>query len=542
MSHAVHYSIYNRRPSYLVPAAMHTRTLNAVRRLAEEVGSWQLFALLSSAALIFIVSYARHKTHINAPTVGVPPGIFGPWKASFLWMSHSEAFLREGVQKYLQSGTTFKISTPSRWLVLVTSRALIQEIKNDTSELSFHAAHQERLSLRYTFSQELYDNKYHLDIISKKLTHKLTTVIPEVLEEIAMALEENMNVNSEWTLIDNYDIMLKTISRTANKIFIGLPLCRKQDYLDAVVEFATRAATSSQTIDTFPDLLKPAVAWLITDNGAAFRAIVTDVGPLFVERKRTMEELGDRWAETPNDAIQWILDLAPPDSSIESMCMRILFLNFAAIHTSSMSITHVLLDLGAHPEFQEPLRQEIESVLREFGGWSKQALTKMKKMDSCIRESQRLNAIEIAPMIRKATKSQTLSDGTFLPKGTWVAVPASALHHSEHLYENPFVFDPFRYSRMREHPGQEAKHQLVNVDENNLGFGFGNHACPGRFFAANALKILLASIICNYDFKTSTNGRPENTYSGQSCFPDISKSLLFRERPDRVQSSANVFM
>jgi hypothetical protein len=55
------------------------------------------------------------------------------------------------------------------------------------------------------------------------------------------------------------------------------------------------------------------------------------------------------------------------------------------------AITHVLLDLAAHPEYQEPLREEVESVLQEFGGWSKQALTKMKKTDSILRESQRMN-------------------------------------------------------------------------------------------------------------------------------------------------------
>jgi cytochrome P450 len=55
------------------------------------------------------------------------------------------------------------------------------------------------------------------------------------------------------------------------------------------------------------------------------------------------------------------------------------------------AITHVLLDLAAHPEYQEPLREEVESVLQEFGGWSKQALTKMKKTNSVLRESQRMN-------------------------------------------------------------------------------------------------------------------------------------------------------
>jgi hypothetical protein len=39
------------------------------------------------------------------------------------------------------------------------------------------------------------------------------------------------------------------------------------------------------------------------------------------------------------------------------------------------------------------MRAEIESVLEAHGGWTKQALAKMKKVDSSLRESQRLNPV-----------------------------------------------------------------------------------------------------------------------------------------------------
>jgi hypothetical protein len=58
-------------------------------------------------------------------------------------------------------------------------------------------------------------------------------------------------------------------------------------------------------------------------------------------------------------------------------------------------MTQVLLDLAAYPEYQDPLKEEIETVLREFGGWKKQALTYMKKLDSVLRESQRMNGVAI---------------------------------------------------------------------------------------------------------------------------------------------------
>jgi cytochrome P450 len=77
--------------------------------------------------------------------------------------------------------------------------------------------------------------------------------------------------------------------------------------------------------------------------------------------------------------------------------------NFAAIHTSSMvipgpeltdlkSFTHLIYDLAGHPEYVEPLREEIEALLKEHG-WQKLTLMKMKKLDSFIKECLRLRMV-----------------------------------------------------------------------------------------------------------------------------------------------------
>jgi len=66
------------------------------------------------------------------------------------------------------------------------------------------------------------------------------------------------------------------------------------------------------------------------------KQLIHHVGPIFEERKKKMQMLGEKWTDRPNDAIQWILDSVPPgkESTIRQMSMRLLFFNFAAIHTS----------------------------------------------------------------------------------------------------------------------------------------------------------------------------------------------------------------
>ena len=54
---------------------------------------------------------------------------------------------------------------------------------------------------------------------------------------------------------------------------------------------------------------------------------------------------------------------------------------------------------------------------------------------------------------------------------------------------------------------------------------------PGRFFAANELKALLAYILLNYDIKLGGDGRrPPNLFYGTNVVPSVRAEVLFRKR------------
>ncbi|KAI5776568.1 cytochrome P450 [Geopyxis carbonaria] len=497
---------------------------------------WTSWVLLALAAAVAARVWHAWSVYVDVPAVGVPPGLLGPWKAALQWVTQSEMLLREGLRVHGPTGTTFKVSTPARYLVFITSPKLLAEIKDSEETLSFNAAGAERIQMQYTLHPSLQTDPYHLEIISKKMTQSLATVLPDVVQEITMAFEDGVEIGDEWTIVPIYNLMLQCVSRATNRLFVGLPLCRDPTYLSRVIAFASTLSRAGQTIDMFPSFLKPFAAWYVLDNGRAFATIMSDVGPLFTARRQP-------GAERKNDAIQWILDTAPPGATLTDMCRRILFLNFAAIHTSSITLTHALLDLASAPHHLAPLRKEIEESLKTYGGWTKPALTAMKKLDSVLRESQRLNGVTIGTVMRKATRATTLSDGTHLPRGTVVMSPASAIHHSPETYGDAAgKFDGFRWARMRETPGQEARHQAVSTDGTYLAFGHGRHACPGRFFAANELKVLLAYMIGNFDFELAEGdkaARPENRYYGLSCLPDFGTRLRFRRCEGGRESLVN---
>ena len=63
----------------------------------------------------------------------------------------------------------------------------------------------------------------------------------------------------------------------------------------------------------------------------------------------------------------------------------------------SQTATQLLYRLLANPEYLEPLREDVNAAIKEEG-WTKAGIDKMHKIDSFLRESQRLDGITTGPL------------------------------------------------------------------------------------------------------------------------------------------------
>lgn len=125
----------------------------------------------------------------------------------------------------------------------------------------------------------------------------------------------------------------------------------------------------------------------------------------------------------------------------------------------------------------------------------------------------------------------TLADGTHMPAGTMIAAPVRAMYDDPEFLENPEVFDGFRWSKLRQQKDQFNLHQFVTTSSSSLLFGHGSHACPGRFFAANEIQVMMVSLLLRYDFKyPEGETRPGNWNLAEMVMHDKSRSLLFKKR------------
>lgn len=71
--------------------------------------------------------------------------------------------------------------------------------------------------------------------------------------------------------------------------------------------------------------------------------------------------------------------------------------------------------------------------------------------------------------------------------------------------------------------------QLVTTNNaDQLHWGVGTHACPGRFFASYEIKLLMARILLNYDFKIYGMERPKDIATDIRVVPNPKAEVLFR--------------
>ena len=89
--------------------------------------------------------------------------------------------------------------------------------------------------------------------------------------------------------------------------------------------------------------------------------------------------------------LQWLTDLVEPHhKAVKDLSELQLLAAFVSIHTTTITFLNAILDLAAHQECIQPIRDEIEAVISSNNGVIDRAvLRKMRKTDSFFKESAR---------------------------------------------------------------------------------------------------------------------------------------------------------
>ncbi|KIL61336.1 hypothetical protein M378DRAFT_166987 [Amanita muscaria Koide BX008] len=322
----------------------------------------------------------------------------------------------------------FKLPMFSKWMIMVSGPQMINEIRSASDDyLSGVEAFRETFHIDLTLGVEPFQNQFHIEVVKLPLTRNIGFRLADIQDEIVTAFNVNIRLQgNEWTTVIAYSTIIDIVCRTSNRMFVGLPLCRNPDYLRLNKQLTIDVIKAAHILKFFPSFLRPTVARLLPYVNRGVQRGYKHLKPLFNDRLKQDACLGKDWPERPNDAISWIIEYSNPEQSnaqrIRTMVLSMLLINFTAIHTTTMALTHVLYDLATRPEYVQPMRDEVEVMIQEEG-WSKSAIGKMRKLDSFIKESLRLSNFFFFTMQRKVMKDFTFSNGVTIPAGNTIAAP-----------------------------------------------------------------------------------------------------------------------
>ncbi|XP_012640601.3 cytochrome P450 2J2-like [Microcebus murinus] len=199
-----------------------------------------------------------------------------------------------------------------------------------------------------------------------------------------------------------------------------------------------------------------------------------------------------------------------PTSSFheDNLIISTLDLFFAGTETTSTTLRWALLYLALHPEIQEKVHAEIDTVIGQEQQPSVAARDSMPYTNAVIHEVQRMGNIVPLNVPREVTADTTLA-GYHLPKGTMIMTNLTALHRDPTEWATPDAFNPEHFLEN----GQFKK------SESFLPFSIGKRACLGEQLAKSELFIFFTSLMQKFTFRP-----PENEKLSLKCRMGITVS------------------
>ena len=382
-------------------------------------------------------------------------------------------------------------------------------LKQPKSILSTEPVRDSIMGMRFTAFPELSKNRRVLySVLLKNLSRHLGQFTAETWDEIDAAFketwsgakskeretgeEEGGDEEGEWVEVSLYKGMQDVALRATNRVFLGKEKCRDPILAKNVLSWAHLMATTGALLRILvPDVLLPVLGPLVAlpcnwRGRQSIQMLLPDIRQQLdtaVKAGPSDDNSGKQAEGDDGGMIHWLVQLAlaaddPGERRPEVIAQRLLFLDFAAIHTTAMTLVNLVVDLvAADPseQYLESIRIEAEEALAAAGGtWTREALSRLHKADSAIRETLRYWGFGGRGVVHQVMPREgvVLPDGQWLPQGAWVGIPVGPIHRDDDVYANANTYDAFRFFNERE----EVRKKLVNSSE-----GSGPEKTGARF-------------------------------------------------------------
>ncbi|KAF7905075.1 uncharacterized protein EAF01_005596 [Botrytis porri] len=472
----------------------------------------------------FLTSNAVRK-QAQYPLVGTPVSFFPKSLLNLLYTCRATNLAQYGYEKY--KNKAFQIMRNEGQIVVLPVTLLEELSRLPANVAEGTAALNGDLVGSFTGVDLILENRLHHSIVQRKLTPRLPLLLPQMEKAVHEGFAQFMPDSEDWTVFQPYKALAYVSARLNAEPIVGPAFSNDHNWLHTAVEFTENLFRTVVVLRSVPLWMRPVVSRLLPSYWAGWKILRNGQKLLRpkIQELIDMNDSGDWQPENEKaedlNVLSWLSGLAKGrDRNADIIGHVMIMVALATVHTTLLRMVNVIYDVvDAGPKLQQELLDEIEAVARQ--GWSSNSYDALSKMDSVMRESQRISPPTTMGMKRLFKQSYTFQDGTHIKAGTYVAMPVFAIENDPSNTTNPKEFDGLRAYRAAQagDPSSAHEHLFSTPGPSFLNFGYGKTACPGRFFASVVVKMVMVKAFTEYEFKfLPGTGRPKNILAHEFLF------------------------
>ncbi|KAL0930029.1 Ent-kaurene oxidase 6 [Colletotrichum truncatum] len=417
--------------------------------------------------------------------------------------------LRKGLVQYPDE--PFKVSTADGFIVFLPSRHIQELCMHPRTVVSFgHMVLQYFSSWATGFgvNNDTFLKGTKLGLLSNGARF-IGPMIDETTASCARLFGcggDNNTDEKGWTSVNVSYAAGQLTAQIMGRAFVGKSLSRNQSWVDGQVSYLAYVWAAARGIQNWPLWIQPLVYRFVKgykDLRQEERRLAEMLRPEFdaVRLGTYGSEAKTKREQTMIDHFLTVTEAGKREDIMFHMTLQYQLI-FTAIHPTSETLWQVLYDIALYPECQAILRQELAGVDRtDHKSW----LSQVPKMDSFMKESQRLHAASLVTLTRKVLKPITTSTGLHFPAGTQISYMTDAVNLDPNRWTDPEEFDCLRFYKLKQDVKTDSQQVTLNYSysgrPDQLNFGYGVQACCGRHYAGWFIKMVLAELVTKYDLK-----------------------------------------
>ncbi|KAJ0158815.1 Ent-kaurene oxidase [Colletotrichum tanaceti] len=358
--------------------------------LIEAASRWPVAAtaLFACAVAFLLQTLFKNDPWASIPLVGAELGGQESRRRKFMNGEARNMYL-EGYKKFKEQA--FRITTARKSPNIVVAPKFMDELKRLPDDvLSFNRAIEESLHSKYTGVETNIEMLPHT--VKTALTPALVRLNPIISDEVVEAMRTELPQSGEWTEVKILEKLRRVVAMASGRVFIGPELCRNEEYLDAAINYTVDLMKAIFKVADMTPYMRPFLAPR-TPEVRRVRARIAEAEEFLRPVVRARREAArDPDYRKPDDMLEWFMEsqkkFGQRDDS--ELARYQLGISFAAIHTTTSTVTNALYTLAAMPELVPVLREDVQRALAETNGvFTSSAMQNMKKVDSFLKETMR---------------------------------------------------------------------------------------------------------------------------------------------------------